>query len=482
MNLHVISTSILVAHWLIVVGLFLRVIAKRAPVGPSSGWLALIASAPFVGAALYLLFGERRLGRRRAARVAACIGDVERWQAQLRELREASTVQLPPTTEPIRHQAEHVLGFPALTGNGVELFDDFQRVFDALIADIDGAATRCHLCFYIWHEAGRVLEVVEALVRAAERGVECRLLADAIGSKAFLVSASARRLRAAGVEVTPALPTGALRTIFVRRDLRNHRKIVVIDDRVAYTGSQNLVDPRYFKQDAGVGEWVDAMARISGPTATALDGVFALDWTVETGRACELPAIDATGSSAGSGSTLQVVPSGPDLRPEAMHQLLSSAIYAARSELVITTPYLVPDDAILTALKCAALRGVAVTLIVPEHNDSALVRYASVANYDELLTAGVTIALFAGGLLHTKSLTIDGEWSVFGSVNLDMRSIWLNFEISIFAYDAGFTGRLKKLQDEYLRASRTLDLAEWRRRPAARRFAENASRFVAPLL
>jgi cardiolipin synthase len=482
MNLHLISTFVLVAHWLIVAGLSIRVIMRRPPVGVSLAWLAVIASAPFIGAVAYLLFGERRLGRRRAARIAASIGNVHQWQADQRHQFDAAAMQMEATAEPIHRHAEHVLGFPILTGNTIELLDNFHAVFDAIVADIDAARSRCHVCFYIWHEGGRAAEVVDALVRAARRGVQCRAQADAVGSKAFLGGNSARRLRHAGVELSAALPTGPLRTLFVRRDLRNHRKIVVIDDHVAYTGSQNLVDPRFFKQKSGVGEWVDAIARITGPAAAALDTVFGLDWTVETGRTYELPLAAAKESPSLAGSMVQVVPSGPDLQPEAIHQLLLTAIYTARRELVMTTPYFVPDESVLTALLSAALRGVEVTLIVPARNDSVLVRYASVAHFDDLMSAGANIALFKGGLLHTKSLTIDRGISVFGSVNLDMRSLWLNFEISLFIYDAAFTKQLGALQETYLRNSNRLELDVWRRRTALRKFTENTFRLLGPLL
>jgi cardiolipin synthase len=482
MNLHLLSTFVLTAHWLIVAGLLIRVIMKRPPVGVSLAWLALISSAPFVGAFAYLLFGERRLGRQRAARIAASIGNVQKWQTVLRHQYDAAAAHIGVTAEPIQRHAEHVLGFPILPGNNIELLDNFQAVFDAIIADIDGARSKCHVCFYIWQEGGRAAEVVDALVRAAQRGVQCRALADAVGSRAFLRGDLARRLRHAGVELTAALPTGPLRSLFVRRDLRNHRKIVVIDDRVAYTGSQNLVDPRFFKQESGVGEWVDAIARITGPAAAALDAVFGLDWSVETGSACELPSAARNGPSAPAEAMVQIVPSGPDLQPEAIHQLLLTAIFAARRELVMTTPYFVPDESLLTALLSAALRGVEVTLIVPARNDSMLIRYASVAHFDDLMSAGANIALFKGGLLHTKSLTIDGLVSVFGSVNLDMRSLWLDFEISLFVYDAAFTKQLGALQNTYLGNSDRLELDAWRRRPVWVQFTENTFRLLGPLL
>ena len=307
-------------------------------------------------------------------------------------------------------------------------------------------------------------------------------LADAIGGKIFLRGDLARRLRHSGVKLRAALPTRPLRTFFCRRDLRNHRKIAVIDDRIAYVGSQNLVDPLFFKNDLGVGQWVDAVARITGPAAMALSGVFSFDWSIETGQTFALTFPASRASSIMTGTTIQVVPSGPGLQPKAIHQLLLTTIYAARRKLIMTTPYFVPDEAVLTALLSAALRGVKVTLIVPAHNDSLLVRYASVAHFEDMMAAGVNIALFKDGLLHTKSLTIDDEISVFGSVNLDMRSLWLNFEISLFIYDADFTRQLNALQSNYLKNSYLLDLDMWRRRPAWRQFKEDAFRLLTPLL
>lgn len=482
MNLPTPGTCILIIHWSIVAGLSLRVIARRPPVGVAMAWLAVIAATPFVGATVYLLFGEKRLGRGRAAAIARNAIILSTWQNQLRQEYGEVAKQIESSALPISNHAHKALGSPALNGNEIELLDNFQAVFDKLVSDIDAAQTKCHLCFYIWHEGGRCIDVIEALIRAAKRGVHCKALADAVGSKSFLCGDLARRLRKAGVELSASLPTGPVRTLFVRRDLRNHRKIVAIDDHIAFTGSQNLVDPRYFKKDSNVGEWIDAIVRITGPTAAALDTVFELDWSVETGQACELPQLKKNVSSSTGGEIIQVVPSGPALQPQAIHQLLLTAIYAARRSLVMTTPYFVPDESILTALTSAALRGVEVTLIVPARNDSLMVRFASVAHFDDLMTAGVKIARFEGGLLHTKSLTVDGKISMFGSVNLDMRSLWLNFEISLFVYGNEFTSKLENLQKHYLENCNWIHLEEWNERPRWHRFAENTFRLIGPLL
>jgi len=284
--------------------------------------------------------------------------------------------------------------------------------------------------------------------------------------------------------VAASLPVGPLQLLTTRADLRNHRKIIVIDGEIAYTGSQNLVDPRFFKQDEGVGQWIDAMVRMEGPGVEALAGIFIEGWDLDTGEGLEdLETTSDVGPVSSRGpSTVQVVPSGPGFRPDAIRQLLLSAIYSARRELVITTPYFVPDDTVHTALISAAHRGVEVTIVVPSRLDSRLAYYAGRSLYDDLLSAGVRMVGFKGGLLHTKSITVDREFSVFGSVNLDMRSLWLDFEISLFVYDAEFTERVHAMQAGYMADGEVVDLAEWRKRPAIQRFVENASHLVGPLL
>jgi cardiolipin synthase len=179
---------------------------------------------------------------------------------------------------------------------------------------------------------------------------------------------------------------------------------------------------------------------------------------------------------------LQAMPSGPARKPLAILQLLLSIFYAARRELIVTTPYFVPDDSLLTALVSAAHRGVAVTIVLPEKNDSRLVDYASRAVFEDLLDAGVTIAAFRGGLLHTKSVTVDGEFCLFGSVNLDMRSLWLNFEISLLIYNRDVTTQIREIQCGYISDSDLLDISEWKQRPFTRRLLENVTHLAAPLL
>ncbi len=476
---------IYIADIVIRVGLSLHIIGRRRPPSVTMAWLLVVLILPFVGALIYLLIGENRLGDKRARRAAAIHDHYHRWQSSLRERAgEADWSDKPAELKPLSRQVQNVVGFPILPGNDLVLLTDYPSIFESLIKDIDAALESCHLQFYIWFEGGCVDEVVAALIRARQRGVMCRILADAVGSKLFLRGKKAAELRLAGVEIITLLPVSLFRMFYRRIDLRNHRKIVVIDNEIAYTGSQNMVDPRHFKQDHGVGQWIDVMIRMQGPAVEAMSGTFFEDWHIETGKGREV--IEQSSGMllpAQQGEIpVQVVPSGPAFRPQAIHQLLLTMLYSARRELTVTTPYFVPDESIKMALLSAVQRGVSVTIIVPALVDSMLVRHASRAVFDELLAAGVTIAQFHGGLLHTKSIVVDREFCSVGSVNLDMRSFWLNFEISLFVYDAGFTAQFLSLNTGYLERSELLGLDAWQSYPKRRRFLENVTRLLGPLL
>lgn len=468
------------AHWAILIGFSFRVISKRRQVGVALAWLTVIAAVPFLGAAVYLLFGERWLPRRALARAARIRTDLTSWQKDLCERSAVGWTELDPDAEPLHRQTIATVGMPGIAGNRLTLLQDYESIFDALIRDIDGARDSCHLEFYIWHDGGRADEVAEALVRARKRGVACRVLVDAFGSSGFAGGATRRRLEEHGVEVAISLPPRF--PLFARLDLRNHRKVVVIDGEVAYTGSQNLVDPRFFKQKADVGQWIDVMVRLEGPGVEGLAGLFVHDWSIATGAVDDALRRTVRTPERRGATVVQAMPSGPVQTGEAIRQLLLTMIYAARRELILTTPYFVPDDALETALESAAHRGVDVTLVVPKRIDSRLVRWASPAHFQDLLEAGVRIKRFRGGLLHSKTITVDRSFGLIGTVNLDMRSLWLNFEISLLVYDRGFVGELRDVQLGYVAESDPVDLETWRRRPRARRLLENAAGLLSPLL
>ncbi len=489
-----IPTLVLFADLAIRIGLSIRLILRKRPHGTTFAWLIFILLLPFFGALTYLLFGENRLSEKRTSRTRENQNYYQYWLNTLKKRAPVNWELMSDRCKPLHRQAERLIGIPALSGNSLEIIATPDEIIDAIISDINQARSTCHLQFYIWHQGGKVAEVENALIRAVERGVACRILVDAIGSSDFLKGSRLKELRASGIRIRESLPAGLISAAFKRVDIRNHRKIVVIDGEIAYTGSQNMVDPRFFKQHHRVGQWIDIMVRITGPVVESLAGTFISDWFLEaddqggrTGNVADDVAsvreqadvhiVEPTGSVP-----VQLVPSGPGLVPEAIHNLLLTTIYSAARELVLTTPYFVPDESLLTALKSAAQRGVDVTLILPEKNDSVLVHYASQAHYVELAESGVRIMLFRGGLLHSKTITVDNEFSLIGSVNLDMRSFWLNFEATLFIYDRGFTGQLGQLQKKYELSSTLLDHKKLAKRPAIRRFKENVALLIGPLL
>lgn len=478
------ALSAVALHWSAVVGLSVRVVMRRRPVGVLLAWITVILSVPVVGILLYLFIGENRVSRKYLRRGEAIRAQYLQWKKSLSRHYDVDWTRLGREAILLQRQAESLFDFPVMPGNRIRLLTHYEAVFRSLVRDIQQCRTSCHLEFYIWHAGGLVDEVYEALINAAKRGVSCRVLLDAVGSKPFLKSAAVSGLKEAGIELGISLPVGPFTALVSRADLRNHRKMVVIDGEIAYTGSQNLVDPRMFKQDEGVGQWIDAMVRIEGPAVEAFAGNFIQDWEVVTGVGFEyfegssdLKQLDERGEAL-----VQLVPSGPQPKPMAILQLVLGTIYSARKELIITTPYFIPDESVLTALVSAVHRGVEVTVIIPEKNDSRLVDYASRAVFDDLLSEGVRIAEFRGGLLHTKSISVDGEYCMFGSLNLDMRSLWLNFEVSLFIYDRELVTQIRDMQIGYLNNAGLIDPDTIRQRPLSQRFFENAVHLLAPLL
>jgi cardiolipin synthase len=480
------SILLTAAHVTAVICVAVRVIMQRPPISTALAWLLLVAGLPGWGVAMYLLIGERRIGQRRARRIA-------RLRTDYAEIGDAAIRELLTAVEWSRHvpaaQAMDTLGksssaFPTVCGSRFELFSDTAEILSRLAKDIEMAKKSLLMEFYIWNEGGLAEEVLTAIINASNRGVKCRILVDGLGGRPWWKGNQPAQLREVGVEVLPALPVGLYRMLFNRTDLRLHRKIVVIDGTIAWTGSMNLVDPRFFKQDSGVGEWVDAMARLQGSVVSPLAATMMGDWMLETGESIhdliadsELHWVEPDGNT-----DIQVIPSGPGESADTLLQMMLALINAATEELILTTPYFVPDESLLRAIRGAAGRGVSVSLILPEKVDSLLTRYASRSYYDDLIDVGVTIYLYRDGLLHTKSVTADGKLAMFGTVNLDMRSLWLNYEVSLFVYGEEFSTALVELQRQYIAESDRLDPEEWARRSFAKRFTENTLRLVSPLL
>ncbi|MCH2111070.1 MAG: cardiolipin synthase, partial [Polyangiaceae bacterium] len=357
-----------------------------------------------------------------------------------------------------------------------------NATIESMVNDIDRAQDHVHLSFYIWLSDNNGLKVAEALKRAVGRGITCRAMADGLGSRAMIASKHWQTMAEAGVKLAVALPIGnpLLRPFRGRIDLRNHRKILVIDNTITYCGSQNCADPE-FRVKAKYAPWVDAMMRFEGPIVRQNQALFASDWleSVDDNLDAILRAPLPTGEA---GFTAQVIGTGPTVRSSAMPEVFETLMYAAREELTISTPYYVPDEAMQAALCASARRGVKTTIIFPARNDSFIVGAASRSYYEELLQAGVEIHEYEGGLLHTKSLTLDGKVTLIGSANMDRRSFELNYENNILLEDELITAEMRKRQQAYLDHAHLVTaemVAAW---PLHVRFWNNLLAMLGPVL
>jgi cardiolipin synthase len=474
---------LLILHVLIQITVTVRVLLRphREPASRIA-WIMVIIVLPVLGVLAYLLLGETNIGRRRVARMREVLSRLPDVADAAGEDATNLQVDVPQRYAHLFQLGKTVNGFDPVGGNRAHLMEDSTATFASMVADIDAAKDHVHLLFYIWLPDNNGCRVVEALKRAAARGVTCRAMVDGLGSHIMINSEHWQAMREAGVRLASALPIGnpLWRALKGRIDLRNHRKIVVIDNQITYCGSQNCADPEFLVK-AKYAPWVDAMMRFEGPIARQNQYLFASDWEAETGEDIS-DLLRQPIPPAQPGLPAQVIGTGPTVRYSAMPEMFESLMYTARRELVISTPYYVPDDAMQAALCASARRGVDTTIIFPAKNDSWIVGAASRSYYGDLLAAGVRIFEYEGGLLHTKSLTLDGEVSLIGSANMDRRSFDLDYENNILFYDRSLTAAMRQRQESYITKSGAITgemVARWTWRRA---IWNNAIAMLGPVL
>jgi cardiolipin synthase len=445
-------------------------------------WLVIVGTFHVAGVLGYLLVGEVRVGRSRS------VGR-KRAAALMERTPDAGPAETPDfaaeVPEAYRHlfQLGHsISGFAPVAGNTGRLLPNSNAMIDALVDDIDAARQHVHLLFYIWLADTNGLKVVEALKRAAARRVMCRVIADDLGSRALIRSPHWTAMADAGVRVAAGLPIGnpLLRAFRGRIDVRNHRKIVVIDNQITYCGSQNCADPE-FRVKAKFAPWVDAVMRFEGPIARQNQVLFAIDWMTAVDEdivdLMRRPAVTEKG-----GIPAQVIGTGPTMRYSAMPEVFEALLFAARRDVVITTPYYVPNESLQYALCTTARRGIATSIIFPARNDSWIVAAASRSYFAELLDAGVRVFEYHGGLLHAKSLTVDGALTLIGSANMDRRSFDLNFENNILFHDPTLTETMRQRQSDYMARSTEVTAADVESWTIPRRLWINAVAMMGPVL
>ena len=439
-------------------------------------WLLVIFFWPLFGGLLYLALGSTELPKVRR----------ERHERALKRLRETvghgrtcPEPILPEGTASVSRLGTKLAQWPVDRAETMELIDCEETLIGRLVEAIDGAEKSVHLLYYIFERDAVTEPLLEALERATRRGVTCRMLLDDLGSKKYIRREGAA-LRAKGIHLARALPLSRLRRgkLSARFDLRNHRKLAVIDSAVGFMGSHNITEATYGGKARGR-RWEDLTLRLTGPIVGQLQGVFLEDWYVETSEILDatLPEVRGCG-----GALLQTVPSGPAYSTENYQRLVALALFQARERVVITTPYLIPDEGLLQALEMACLNGAVIDLVVPRRSDQFFVGRAAEAYFSQLMEIGVTIHLFGPDIVHAKTMTVDGQMAFFGSSNFDIRSFALNFELNMALYGTEETALIAKAQETYLARSEILDADSWQRRPLWKKTIEGVAKLLSPLL
>ncbi|MBO1519151.1 cardiolipin synthase [Oceanisphaera pacifica] len=487
-------TIVVTLHFILVMTFTARILLRDDLSPPGRlAWFIVLNVLPYFGVATYFLFGEIDIGNRAIKRHDEIFDEIKAKASAFMGEKHNTDTLIDPLYRPGFHYAGSINGFHTLGGNRAELMADGDETRERLVADIDGACDHVHVLYYIWLNDEMGNGVAQALIRAARRGVTCRAMADGLGSRALIKSPLWQEMKDAGVELAVALSfRNLIKTILLSRfDLRNHRKITVIDASITYCGSRNSADPEFLPK-AKYGPWVDIMLRFEGPVVAQNQLLFASDWMQATDESLDQfklhiepnnsLATESQALSVPTGFPAQVMGVGPTERRGATPQLFANLIASAQRELIISTPYFVPDATLLESLCAAAHRGVAVTLIYPKVNDSWVVSAASRSYYHQLLDAGCVIYEFKGGLLHAKTLTIDGRISLIGSSNLDLRSFDLNYENNILLQDIAITQAIYERQQVYISQSEVVELATVLAWPYHRRIWNNVIATIGPVL
>ena len=478
-NLGTYLTTVLGALDLIVVACFLPwVLMTKKDATAAVAWCLVILLLPLFGALLFWVFGfthvNRPLRRVRARRSAFRAKHPPRTTEAARGDDEDDV----PTYRDLGQIACRVRAFPVSPGNAVALYHDTQDAFAALFEAIRHARHHVHLEFFIFRSDPTTDALIALLASRAREGVEVRLLYDAMGSVG-LASRTLRPLWKAGGKATAFLPLNPLRSR-VQVNLRNHRKVVVVDGHVGFTGGMNVGD-EYLGKSERFGYWRDSFLRLRGPAVAGLQRVFSEDWHFATQQALDGDAYFPELPPAGE-AVVQVVESGPDQEVKTIRELMFAAILSARERVLITSPYFVPDGGLLDALRLARLRGVDVSLLTVLRPDHWIAYLAARYFWGELLGAGVRIYQYRRGMMHAKVLTVDGRWGLVGSANFDNRSLHLSFEAGCAIHTPEVVAELDRQFDRDRDESARLDREKFARRPFRARLAENACRLLSPLL
>jgi cardiolipin synthase len=480
--------SVAITVFLVLLDLAIRVFSiiyvpiNRKP-QTATAWLLAIFLIPYIGFIVFLVIGSTKLPHARREKQTEINAYILEQTEGIERVRRDHP--WPAWLDSVTRLNRELGAMPLVGGNSAELYPDYDESIAEMTRAIDDSRRFVHVEFYIATLDDTTRPFFEALARAQARGVTVRFLLDHWASRGYPgYKDTLAFMDRAGIEWHLMLPLLPLQGKFQRPDLRNHRKIMVIDGSVAFTGSQNLIDKSYDLKshvDKGM-EYKDLFARFEGPVVAGLNALFVTDWYSETDELLLRESDPVQRADRGDALDCQVVPSGPGFDGENNLRLFNALLYSAQNKVSITSPYFVPDDSMLYAITTTAQRGVEVELFVGEMGDHAMTWHAQRSYYEGLLRAGVKIWLYrAPTILHAKHFTIDDDVAVIGLSNMDMRSFSLNLEVSVMVRGSRFVDALREVQDAYKEHSFELTLDAWVERPRRSQVLDNVARLTAAL-
>lgn len=456
------------------------VLLQRKPNPVSTlAWIMAIIDLPFIGGAMFLMFGINRVNRRAAGKQAAreFIGTQLPPLAPY-ELLPGPVEEFGPQVQRLLKLSNRVCNMRPCAGNQIELLADTNRTLGLMEQAILNAKESIHLEYYIWQPDRTGKKLRDLLIQKAKEGVAVRFLYDGFGSLA-LSKSFLQPMHDAGIKAVPFVPG---RTLIERWsfNLRNHRKITVVDGKIGFTGGMNIGD-EYLGLSPSWGYWRDTHLKLLGPTVLQLQQVFAEDWYFATNEPLTGQEWHPAPLEPGD-EVAQVISGGPDRDEDVFHSVFFTAINEAREQINLATCYFCPTQPLMTALETAALRGVKVRLLLAGPKTYPATLLAGRSYYQSLLDSGVEIYEYHGGLFHAKTLSIDGVWSLVGSPNFDSRSLFLNFEVGVVMYGPRMALRLDDQFEHDLAKAQRIDPAIWARRPLRRRLLEQTVKLFSPVL
>lgn len=447
---------------------------NRNPV-KSIAWIVVLILVPVVGFIFYIFFGKNL--RKQFVVSRRSLQKLGGYSYSVEDIRRVSSDILPEEHRNLATLVMNSCDAEAYPNNDVRLYSDGAALFEDILADLETATHHIHLEYYIFlaDKIGR--RVIDTLLRKVRQGVSVRVIIDDVGSWQMKKSAVAE-MRAAGIRVECFLKVG-LPFLSSKVNYRNHRKILVVDGRVGYTGGMNIAD-RYV-DGLKWGPWRDSHLRIEGAGVAGLQRTFLSDWYFVDRRLISDPNFFPLPEAKGR-TLLQMVTSGPDTAWNSILQMCFTAIVQARTYIYIETPYFLPNDSIVTALQNAALSGTDVQIILPERADANFTLTGSHSYLGDMFKAGVKIHFYKGGFIHSKTIVIDDKISTVGTANMDMRSFEQNFEANVLMYDPEIAVRMREVFLEDKANSEEVDRAKWEKRPVLKRVKESVARLFSPVL